>query len=57
MVENIVTSIVDFFQNDFPPQVVAFIISLCPIIELRGGMIAARLLEMPFLQAFLICYV
>ena len=57
MVENIVTSIVDFLQNDFPPQVVAFIISLCPILELRGGMIAARLLEMPFLQAFLICYV
>lgn len=56
MVENIVTTIVDFFHNDFPPQIVAFIISLCPVLELRGGMIAARLLEMPFLQAFIICY-
>ena len=57
MVENIVTSIVDFFQNDFPPQLVAFLISLCPILELRGGMIAARLLELPFIQAFIICYI
>lgn len=57
MVENIVTAIVNFFQNEFPPQLVAFIISLCPILELRGGMIAARLLELHFLQAFLICYI
>ena len=57
MVENIVTGIVNFFQNDFPPQLVAFLISLCPILELRGGMIAARLLELPFLQAFFICYI
>lgn len=57
MVETIVTAIVDFFQNDFPPQLVAFLVSLCPVLELRGGMIAARLLELPFIQAFLICYI
>ena len=57
MVENIVAAIVDFFQNDFPPQLVAFAISLCPILEIRGGMIAARLLELPFIQAFIICYI
>ncbi len=54
--EHFVTAIVDFFKNDIPPQLVAFVISLCPVLELRGGMIAARILELPFLQAFLICY-
>lgn len=57
MVETIVTSIVEFLQNTIPPQLVAFAISLFPVLELRGGMIAARLLEIPFLQAFIICYV
>ena len=57
MVETIVTAIVDFFKNDFPPQLVAFIISLCPVLEIRGGMIAARLFELPFIQAFIICYI
>ncbi|MBP3559154.1 MAG: small multi-drug export protein [Clostridia bacterium] len=57
MVETIVTSLVEFLQNTIPPQLVAFAISLCPVLELRGGMIAARLLEIPFLQAFIICYI
>lgn len=57
MVESIVTSLVEFLKNEIPPQLVAFAISLCPILELRGGMIAARLLELPFVEAFIICYV
>ncbi|MBO5432715.1 MAG: small multi-drug export protein [Clostridia bacterium] len=57
MVETIVTSLVEFLQNTIPPQLVAFAISLFPVLELRGGMIAARLLEIPFLQAFIICYI
>lgn len=57
MVENIVASIVDFFQNDIPPQLIAFLVSVCPVLELRGGMIAARILEMPFIEAFIICYI
>ncbi len=57
MVENIVTAIVDFFKNDIPPQLVAFLVSMCPVLELRGGMIAARLLELNFFQAFAICYI
>ena len=57
MVETIVEAIVDFFQNDFPPQLVAFLVSLCPVLEIRGGMIAARLLELDFIQAFIICYI
>lgn len=57
MVETIVNQLVEFFKNDFPPQIVAFLVSLCPILELRGGMIAARLLEMNFFEAFIICYI
>ncbi len=57
MVETIVTQIVDFFKNDFPPQLLAFLISLCPVLELRAGMIAARLLEINFFEAFIICYI
>lgn len=36
---------------------VIFIISLCPILELRGGLIAASLLNLPMWQSFLICFI
>lgn len=34
-----------------------FMISLFPILELRGGLIAASLLDVPALNAFLICFI
>lgn len=57
MLEQFVTAILEFFTDQMPAGLTAFIISLMPILEIRGGMIAARLLEMPFWKAFLICYV
>lgn len=57
MVDQIVSSLVDFFQNTIPPQLLTFIISLFPVLELRGGMIAARILGLEFWQAFLISYI
>ena len=57
MLEQFVTAILEFFTDKMPAGLTAFIISLMPILEIRGGMIAARLLEMPFWKAFLICYV
>lgn len=57
MVDSIVNAIVDFFGNDVPSQLLVFLISLFPVLELRGGMIAARLFELDFIQAFLICYI
>lgn len=57
MLEQFVTVILEFFTDKMPAGLTAFIISLMPILEIRGGMIAARLLEMPFWKAFLICYV
>lgn len=45
-----------FFQDRFPPELAAFIISMLPIVELRGGLIFASILKIPFAQAFIICY-
>lgn len=38
-------------------EVLVFIISMVPILELRGGLIAARLFDIPYLKAALICFV
>lgn len=56
MVETLVNEITLFLQDKVPEELVAFVISLMPVLECRGGMIAARLMEMPFVKAFLICY-
>ncbi len=57
MVENIVNSMVDFFKDAVPSELIVFMISLFPILELRGGMIAAKLLDVEFIRAFVICYI
>ncbi len=38
-----------------PPLLIPFIISMIPILELRGGLIAASLLQIPMWQAIGIC--
>lgn len=38
-------------------NIIIFIISLLPILELRGGLIAASLLKLPFLSSFIICLI
>ncbi len=57
MVENIVNSMVDLFKDTVPSELIVFVISLFPILELRGGMIAAKLLDVEFIRAFVICYI
>ena len=42
--EGIVQSLVDFFSNTIPAELTVFTLSLMPIIELRGGILAAKLL-------------
>ena len=56
MAETLAQALVELFQDKIPPELTAFVISLLPILECRGGMIAARLLQIPFLKAFVICY-
>ncbi len=51
-------SLVNFFIGIFAGvnrEVVIFIISLMPILELRGGLVAATLLKVPYLKAVIIC--
>lgn len=57
MVENIVNAFVEFLEsNNIPIQLIPFLVSLFPVLEIRGGMIAARALNIDFIQAFLVCY-
>mgnify|MGYP006988457728 CR=1 FL=1 len=47
-------NLVNFFINAFSgldKNVVVFLISMFPLLELRGGMIAAAVFKMPYLQA------
>ncbi|MBO5797445.1 MAG: small multi-drug export protein [Clostridia bacterium] len=57
MAERLAEAFVNFFGNTIPAELTIFLVSLMPILELRGGMIAAALLGVPFGQAFLICLV
>lgn len=56
MTETLVNGMMEFLQNKIPEELVAFVISLFPVLECRGGMIAARIMEIPFMTAFLLCY-
>lgn len=57
MAEAIVDRIVQAFSGSVPPELIVFFISMLPVIELRGGMIAAKLLGLDLNIAFLICYI
>lgn len=48
---------VDYLKDIFPPELVSFIISLMPIFELRGGLIAAAICGVDFYIAFPICVI
>lgn len=54
-------ALVEWFTANLSPYIseygVIFIISLFPILELRGGLIAASLLKVPALEAIPICIV
>lgn len=53
-------SLVHFFVNIFGnlnKDVIIFIISLMPILELRGGLLAASLLHVDFVKAVVICVI
>ncbi len=57
MAESLAQTIVGFFQDKIPEELIVFIISLLPVLELRGGLIAASLLGVDFIPAFIISYV
>lgn len=53
-------SIVNFFIGLFSginKNILIFIVSMLPIVELRGGLIAASILNVEFIKAFIICFI
>ena len=56
MAETLANYIVDLLQNKIPGELIAFLVSLLPILELRGGLIAANLLGVKLIPAFIICF-
>ncbi len=56
MAETIADYLVSVFQGKIPEELIIFFISMFPVVELRGGMIAAKLLDVEFIKAFIICY-
>jgi len=52
--------VVDFFIDLFSginKNILVFIVSMLPIVELRGGLIAASILHVEFIKAFIICFI
>ena len=52
-----VEALVNFFRNIIPGELTVFILSMMPIIELRGGLVAAKMLGVDLLPAMLICFI
>mgnify|MGYP000020679843 FL=1 len=52
MIDSIISAL-----DGIPKELIIFIISMLPILELRGGMIAASLLGVPWTRAFAICVI
>lgn len=55
--DGIVEAITNFFKSTIPAEVIIFIVSLLPVLELRGGMLAASLLGVDWMVAFPICVI
>jgi len=54
-------SLAEFFvtalDGKVSSEIIAFIVSLLPVLELRGGLIAAKLMDIELARAFAICYI
>ena len=57
MSETIAEYIVNLLGDKISPEFIAFFVSLLPVLELRGGLVAAKLMEIDFFRAFAICYI
>lgn len=53
MTDNIVAMIVDTFSGSVPKELIVFVVSMIPILELRGSILAAGFLKMEFLSTFI----
>lgn len=57
MTENLVQFFIDNLGDKISPEFIAFIVSALPVIELRGGLFAAKLLGIEFFKGFAICFI
>lgn len=61
MAESLVHTILDLFDGlnalTYGKELIVFLISMMPLIELRGGLIAAALLGIDVVPAFIICLI
>lgn len=56
MSERIAEYLVATLGENFSPEMVTLIVSMLPVVELRGGLIAAKLMDIDFFRAFIICF-
>ena len=56
MTEQLTNWFQGLFGSGVPGELIAFLASMLPVIECRGGMIIAKGFGIPFLRAFLLCY-
>ena len=54
MSEQIAEFLVNALSGKISSEIIAFIVSTLPILELRGGLIAAKLMDINFIKAFII---
>ena len=53
----LINSFADFIRSfGVPDYLVIFIISLFPILELRGGLVAAAVLKLKLIPSFIVCF-
>ena len=57
MAESLAIWFTELFTGYLPKELIVFVISMLPILELRGGLIAAALLDIPLVEAIIICFV
>lgn len=54
MTESIALAIAEFFQGKISKEFIVFLVSMFPILELRGSLIVAGFLKMEFLATYII---
>lgn len=57
MTDTLVQNIVNTFSGEMPKELIVFLISMIPVLELRGSILAAGLLKMEFLSTYIIAVI
>lgn len=47
--------LLELFTDTIPGELTVFILSMIPVVELRGGIVAAKALDIELIKAFFIC--